>query len=124
MRSRERRRVCSRTTHAMVDFAKSPGITNEQALIANAVAYRRHPRNALNVNGVAPSTLFCERRLVTQLNRVVTSQLQGVDPGLFGSPVLVCTFGQSGTCPFGQTLTWQPAHAIEPCPCPLFIEGV
>jgi hypothetical protein len=46
---------------AMVDFAKSPGITNELALIANAVAHRRHPRNALNVNGVAPSMLFCEK---------------------------------------------------------------
>ena len=47
--------------YAMVDFTKSPGITNEQALIANAVAYCRHPRNALNVNGVTPSTLFCEK---------------------------------------------------------------
>ena len=46
---------------AMVNFAKSPGIMNEQALIANAVAYRRHPHNALNVNGVVPSMLFCEK---------------------------------------------------------------
>lgn len=72
---------------AMVDFAKSPGITNEQALIANAVAYRQHPRNALNINGVVPSTLFCENAPRNpELQGVVNGQLQGVDPGLFGSP--------------------------------------
>ena len=72
---------------AMVDFAKSPGVNNEQALIANAVAYRKHPRNALNINGVTPSTLFCENAPRNQeLNGVVNAQLQGVDPGLFGSP--------------------------------------
>ena len=81
---------------AMVDFAKSPGVTNEQALIDNAVAYRKHPRNALNINGVVPSTLFCERAPRNQeLSGVVNAQLQGVDPGLFGSPsavILSCRF--------------------------------
>ncbi|KAH9019136.1 hypothetical protein EDB85DRAFT_2009654 [Lactarius pseudohatsudake] len=62
---------------AMVDFAKSPGVKNEQALIANAIAYRKHPRNALNIDGVVPSTFS---------GGVVNAQLQGVDPGLFGSP--------------------------------------
>jgi hypothetical protein len=72
---------------AMVDFAKSPGVNNEQALIANAITYRQHPRNALNIGGVTPSTLFCERApRNSELNGVVNAQLQGVDPGLFGSP--------------------------------------
>jgi hypothetical protein len=72
---------------AMVDFAKSSGVNNKQALIANAIAYRKHPRNALNIGGVVPSTLFCERApRNSELNGVVNAQLQGVDPGLFGSP--------------------------------------
>jgi len=90
---------------AMVDFAKSPGVTNEQALIDNAVAYRKHPRNALNINGVVPSTLFCERAPRNkELSGVVNAQLQGVDPGLFGSPSAgIVAFGAPGTCPFGET---------------------
>ena len=80
----------------MIDFAKSPGIKNEAALIANAVAYRKHPRNALNINGVVPSTLFCEKAPRNpELNGVVNAQLQGVNPGLFGSP-------SAGIVPFGQ----------------------
>ena len=72
---------------AMIDFAKQPGVKNEQALIGNAVAYRKHPRNALNINGVVPSTLFCEKAPRNpELKGVVNAQLQGVDPGLFGSP--------------------------------------
>jgi hypothetical protein len=72
---------------AMVDFAKQPGVKNEQALIGNAVAYRKHPRNALNINGAVPSTLFCEKAPRNpELQGVVNVQLQGVDPGLFGSP--------------------------------------
>jgi hypothetical protein len=72
---------------AMVDFAKLPGVNNEQALIDNAVAYRKHPRNALNINGVVPSTLFCENAPRNpELNGLVNGQLDGVDPGLFGSP--------------------------------------
>jgi hypothetical protein len=80
---------------AMVDFAKSPGVTNEQALIANAVAYRQHPRNALNINGVVPSTLFCERApRNSELSGVVNAQLQGVNAGLFGSPTTgIVAFG-------------------------------
>jgi len=89
---------------AMVDFAKQAGIKNKQALIDNAVAYRKHPRNALNINGVVPSTLFCEKApRNTELQGVVNAQLQGVDPGLFGSPKTgVVAFGAPGTCPFGQ----------------------
>ncbi|KAH9038264.1 hypothetical protein EDB84DRAFT_1560385 [Lactarius hengduanensis] len=90
---------------AMVDFAKSPGVKNEQALIANAIAYRKHPRNALNIDGVVPSTLFCEKAPRNEeLSGVVNAQLQGVDPGLFGSPNTgLVAFGAPGTCPFGKT---------------------
>ncbi|KAI0261333.1 hypothetical protein BC834DRAFT_896222 [Gloeopeniophorella convolvens] len=90
---------------AMVDFAKSKGVTNKDALIANAVAYRKHPRNALNINGVTPSTLFCEKApRNAELQGVVNGQLQGVDPGLFGSPSTgIVAFGAAGTCPFGKT---------------------
>ena len=80
---------------AMVDFAKQPGIKNEQALIDNAIAYRKHPRNALNIGGVVPSTPFCEKAPRNpELNGVVNGQLEGVDPGLFGSPnIAIVAFG-------------------------------
>jgi hypothetical protein len=72
---------------AMVDFAKLPGIKNKQALIDNAIAYRKHPRNALDNNGVVPSTLFCEKApRNAELNGIFNGQLNGVDRGLFGSP--------------------------------------
>jgi hypothetical protein len=85
--------VCAQQDNAdaMADFAKLPGINNEQALVDNAIAYRKHPPNALD-NGVVvrrlvPSTLFCETAPRNpELNGVVNSQLDGVDPGLFGSP--------------------------------------
>ena len=79
----------------MIDFAKSAGVTNKDALIANAIAYRKHPRNALNINGVTPSTLFCETApRNVELKGIVNAQLDGVDPGLFGSPA-------TGIVPFG-----------------------
>ncbi len=80
---------------AMVDFAKGPGIKNKQALIDNAIAYRKHPRNALNNNGIVPSTLFCEKAPRNpELNGIVNGQLDGVDPGLFGSPkIATVAFG-------------------------------
>ncbi|KAI0062317.1 hypothetical protein BV25DRAFT_1838487 [Artomyces pyxidatus] len=89
---------------AMVTFAKSAGVKNKSALIANAIAYRKHPRNALNINGVVPSTLFCEKAPKNaELKGVVNAQLSGVNPGLFGSPATgVVAFGASGTCPFGK----------------------
>jgi hypothetical protein len=71
----------------MVDFAKLLGIENKQALINNAIVYRKHPRNALDNGGVVPSTLFCETSPRNpELNGVVNGQLDGVDPGLLGSP--------------------------------------
>jgi len=99
---------CAQQTNAdaMIDFAKLPGIKNEQALIANAVAYRKHPRNALDVGGgVIPSTPFCETAPKNpELTGLVNGQLAGVNPGLFGGPKFpVVAFGAAGTCPFGQT---------------------
>jgi len=89
----------------MIDFANSPGINNRQALIDNAVKYRAHPRNALDIGGFTPSTLYCTKApRNNELNGVVNGQLAGVDPGLFGGPKApVVAFGAPGTCPFGQT---------------------
>ena len=71
----------------MVDFAKSPGVTNSDALITNAIAYRRHPRNSENINGVLPSTPYCQRApRNSELQGVVNAQLAGVDPGIYGGP--------------------------------------
>ncbi|THG98693.1 hypothetical protein EW026_g3543 [Hermanssonia centrifuga] len=90
---------------AMIDFAKSAGITNKQALIDNAITYAKHPRNALNINGVTPSTPFCAQAPKNaELKGIAHAQLAGVNPGLFGSPALgIFPFGQAGTCPFGTT---------------------
>jgi hypothetical protein len=79
----------------MIDFAKSKGVNNKDALIQNAIAYRKHPRNALNINGVVPSTPFCTRAPRNQeLKGIVNAQLKGVNPGLFGSPKLgIFAFG-------------------------------
>ncbi|OBZ68126.1 hypothetical protein A0H81_11739 [Grifola frondosa] len=89
---------------AMIDFAKSNGITNKSALIANAIAYAKHPRNALNINGVVPSTPFCQNAPKNaELNGIAHAQLAGVNPGLFGSPALgIFAFGDPRSCPFGK----------------------
>ena len=72
---------------SMIDFAKSPGIVNKNALIANAISYRQNPRNALNIGGVVPSTPFCENAPRNpELVGVFNGQLQGVNTGLFGGP--------------------------------------
>ncbi|KAH8106853.1 hypothetical protein BXZ70DRAFT_254622 [Cristinia sonorae] len=90
---------------AMVDFAKSPGVTNADALIQNAIAYRKHPRNALDILDVTPSTPFCEKAPRNQeLVGLVNDQLPGVNPGIFGGPTFgLVAFGEDGTCPFGST---------------------
>jgi len=98
---------------AMVTFAKSKGVTNKEALIANAVAYREHPRNALNINGVTPSTVFCDKAPENEeLAGKVNKQLNGVDPGLFGAPnIAFFAFGGPGSCPFGETAD------VDTCTC-------
>ncbi|KAI0819527.1 hypothetical protein BC628DRAFT_1018850 [Trametes gibbosa] len=90
---------------AMIDFAHSPGVTNTDALVANAVAYAGHPRNALEISRVVPSTPFCQRAPRNpELVDVVRPQLEGVNPGIFGSVTLgLFAFGAAGTCPFGHT---------------------
>ncbi|KAI0333498.1 hypothetical protein GY45DRAFT_1296863 [Cubamyces sp. BRFM 1775] len=89
----------------MIDFAKSKGIKNKDALIQNAISYAKHPRNALNINGVVPSTPFCQKAPKnSELKGVAHAQLDGVDPGVFGAPnVALFAFGQPGSCPFGKT---------------------
>lgn len=81
---------------AMLAFAKSKGVKNRQALVDNAVQFARHARNALNIDGVTPSTPFCQKAPKNaELKGVVHAQLDGVNPGLFGSPAL-------GIFPFGD----------------------
>ncbi|CAL1705203.1 unnamed protein product [Somion occarium] len=90
---------------AMIDFAKSPGVTNSDALIANAIAYRKHPRNALDILDVIPSTPFCQKAPRNQeLVGIVNDQLPGVDPGIFGGPQFgLVAFGDVSSCPLGTS---------------------
>jgi hypothetical protein len=100
---------------AMIDFAKKPGVKNEQALIANAIAYRKHPRNALNINGVTPSTPFCEKAPRNpELKGVVNGQLQGVNPGLFGSPnTAIVPFGAREFLSFPSCPEWEQVRRYD-----------
>ena len=118
--------VCDQQDNAdnMIDFAKSAGVTNTADLIAAAIAYRKHPRNADDIDGgIVPSTPFCTKPPRNpELVGIVNEQLPGVDPGLFGGPnepivafgegnvsslfvmgVLWLTDFLAGTCPEGQT---------------------
>ena len=80
----------------MIDFAKSVGITNGDALIAAAIAYRQHPRNADNINGVIPSTPYCTQHPRNpELVGIVNAQLPGVELGLYGGPnTPIVAFGE------------------------------
>ena len=82
--------VCAQqeTADTMIDFAKSSGVTNMQALINNAITYCQQPRNVVVIQGVTPQTLFCTKlpRNVDELGSVSNAQLPGTSPGLFGSP--------------------------------------
>lgn len=72
---------------SMITFAKSEGIVNSDDLINFAISYRKHARNAVKVLDVIPSSLFClEAPINTELVGVYNEQLDGCDPGLFGSP--------------------------------------
>jgi hypothetical protein len=72
---------------AMVTFAKSPNITNKDALITNAREYRTHARNAVQIGDEIPSTPFCQKAPKNEeLNDLFNAQLDGVNPGLFGGP--------------------------------------
>jgi len=90
----------------MIDFANSAGVTNQADLIAAAIAYRQHPRNADDIGGgITPSTPYCTKAPRNQeLVGIVNEQLPGVDPGLFGGPnTPIVAFGDDGSCPAGQT---------------------
>ncbi|TFK63227.1 hypothetical protein BDN72DRAFT_964042 [Pluteus cervinus] len=90
---------------AMIDFANSPGVTNQAALMAYAVKYMQHPRNAVEVMGVIPSSMYCQSPPAnSELNGLYNAQLEGCDPGLYGSPYTpMVPFGSEGTCPYGYT---------------------
>jgi len=81
---------------AMIDFARSEGVINSDELIAFAIQYRQHPRNALNILGVVPSSPYC---LVAPRNPelfgIYNGQVDGVVPGLYGGPnVPIVPFGE------------------------------
>jgi len=90
---------------SMIDFANSPGVTNQAALMAYAVKYMQHPRNAVEVMGVIPSSMYCQSPPAnSELNGLYNAQLEGCDPGLYGSPYTpMVSFGSEGTCPYGYT---------------------
>jgi hypothetical protein len=76
----------------MIDFAKTipveAGLAKKAALIAAAIAFREHPRNAVDVGGgIIPSTPYCTKPPRNpELVGVVNAQLPGVNPGLYGGP--------------------------------------
>jgi hypothetical protein len=65
-----------------------PVAKNQDALIAAAIVYRKHPRNSDEIGGgVIPSILYCTKQPRNQeLVGIVNEQLPGVNPGLFGGP--------------------------------------
>ena len=109
----------------MIDFAKSAGVINSADLIANAVAYRQHDRNAFSVNGIIPSTPYCQKAAKNEeLNGLVNAQLPAVNAAVFGGPSFgLVAFGDreyythqssvrhleltrttpASSCPFGAT---------------------
>ncbi|THU85640.1 hypothetical protein K435DRAFT_764008 [Dendrothele bispora CBS 962.96] len=101
---------------AMIDFARSEGVINSDDLIAFAVQYRRHPRNALNILGVVPSSPYC---LIAPRNPeligIYNDQVEGVVPGLFGGPNFpIVPFGEDGSCPFGMTPDVSTCSCLPP----------
>jgi hypothetical protein len=98
---------------SMITFAKSEGVTNSDDLINFAISYRRHARNAVEILGVVPSSLYClETPVNSELIGVYNEQLDGCDPGLFGSPTsAMVPFGSSGTCPQGMSAD------VDSCDC-------
>ncbi|KAK1235275.1 hypothetical protein PQX77_001509 [Marasmius sp. AFHP31] len=88
---------------AMITFAKRKGVINREELISFAVAYRKHPRDAVRILGIIPATPYCLRAPINQeLIGVVNEQLEGVMIGLYGGPHYpIIKFGERGSCPFG-----------------------
>ncbi|KAL0578698.1 hypothetical protein V5O48_003318 [Marasmius crinis-equi] len=72
---------------AMITFAKSKGVVNSKKLIAFAVAYRMHPRNAVRILGMVPATPYCSRAPINaELIGIFNEQLEGVTIGLYRGP--------------------------------------
>lgn len=47
----------------MIDFAKSPGVKNQDVLFAATIAYRKHPRNAEDIGGgIILSIPYCTKQ--------------------------------------------------------------
>jgi hypothetical protein len=80
--------VCDQQDNAdkMIDFAKSASVKNQDALIAAAITYRKHPRNTEDIGGgVILSIPYCTKQPRNQeLVGVVNDQLPGVNLDLFG----------------------------------------
>jgi hypothetical protein len=72
---------------AMILFAKSEGVQNSDDLINLALAYRRLPRESVELFGFYPSTPYCGRPSInTELSGIWNEQPEGVTIGLFGGP--------------------------------------
>ncbi|KAF9053015.1 hypothetical protein BJ165DRAFT_1523755 [Panaeolus papilionaceus] len=89
----------------MITFAKSDGIRNKGDLINFALGYRRHARHAVRIFDILPSSLFCSRAPINaELVGVYNAQLEGCNPGIFGSSAsALVPFGSDGTCPYGMS---------------------
>jgi len=90
---------------SMITFAKSDGIRNRDALISYAVSFRKHARHSVEILGTIPSSLFCLKDSINpELDGIYNAQIDGANPGLFGSPSSsLVPFGSSGTCPYSMT---------------------
>lgn len=95
--------VCAQQDNAdkMIDFAKSSGVKNldQDALVAAAIAYRKHPRNAKDIGGglipSIPQNPYCTKNPRNQeLVGVVNEQLLGINPPVvaFGASMSCCLF--------------------------------
>ncbi|KAK1216376.1 hypothetical protein PQX77_020990 [Marasmius sp. AFHP31] len=100
---------------AMITFAKKKGVLNREELVSFAVAYRRHPRDAVSILGIIPATPYCLRAPFNQeLTGVVNEQLEGVTIGLYGGPHYpIIKFGEHGSCPFGTVPNVASCSCVE-----------
>jgi hypothetical protein len=98
---------------SMITFAKSRGIENRDDLIDYAIRFRKHARRSVEILGVIPSSLFCLKASINpELNGIYNEQIDGANPGLFGSPNdALVPFGSSGTCPYEMTAD------VDSCGC-------
>ncbi|KAL0066401.1 hypothetical protein AAF712_006443 [Marasmius tenuissimus] len=118
---------------AMMTFAKRKGVINREQLVSFAVAYRKHPRDAVSILGIIPATPYCLRAPINQeLTGIVNEQLEGVTIGLYGGPHYpIIKFGErelfafytklrltqtvctDGSCPFGTVPNVASCSCVE-----------